>query len=85
MSILTTNHHEIHANPSNSSPSKAQFSFNKEPRFEKSYKYYAASPNPNLCYFDGDKLKLQSTLSKTNGKFNERKKLDNVFVEINRQ
>jgi hypothetical protein len=28
---------------------------------------------------------LQSTLSKTNGKFNERKKLDNVFVEINRQ
>ena len=56
MSILTTNHYETHTNPSNNSPSKAQFSFNKEARFDKSYKEYNPSPNRNAYYFDGEKL-----------------------------
>ena len=84
MSVLISNHHEIVANPSNSSPSKAQYSFNKEPRFTKSYKLYNPSPNRKLCYFDGEILKKQSTLSKENGKFDKTRKLNNIFIELNR-
>ena len=89
MSILTTTHTQVHTNPSNNSPTKAQFSFNKEPRFESTYKhqsvYYNANPNCNHCYHEKEKFQLHSTLSKQSGKFNERPRLEDVFVEINRQ
>ena len=43
-----------------------------------------SSPNKNITYFEGANIKKQSTLSKESGKFSAAKRLDNVFVEINR-
>lgn len=85
MSIVTSSHLDICNDPTNNSPAKVQYSFDKEPRFRRSYDYYNSNKNPNLCYFDGEfgKSKL-STMSKKQGKFPQRARLDNVFVEFNR-
>ena len=49
-----------------------------------SYKLSNPSHNKNLTYFEGQNIKKLSTLSSASGKFNAAKKLDNVFIEINR-
>ena len=84
MSVLLTNSNDILHNPSNNSPAKAHYSFNKEPRFEALYKAANPSANKNYCYFEGPDYKRTSTLSKEAGKVGKNARLDNVFVEINR-
>ena len=69
MSIVTSSHLDIANDPTNNSPAKAQYSFDKEPRFRRSYDYYNSNKNPNTCYFDGDAYKKLSTMSKKQGKF----------------
>lgn len=56
MSVLVSNYQGIASHPANSSPSKALYSFSKEPRFVKSYKLTNPNPNKNLCYYEGDNL-----------------------------
>ena len=85
MSVLLTNSNDILNNPSNNSPAKAHYSFNKEPRFDALYKAANPSANKNYCYFEGPDYKRTSTLSKEHGKVGKNARLDNVFVEINRQ
>jgi hypothetical protein len=63
---------------------KMQYAFNKEPRFEALYKAANPSPNKNYCYFEGPDMRRTSTLNRNLGKVGKNKKLDNVFVEINR-
>lgn len=53
MSVIISNNDEIHRDPGNLSPAKAQYSFDKEPRFDRSYKWYNNNKNKNLCYFEG--------------------------------
>ena len=84
MSVLLTNSNDILNNPSNNSPAKAHYSFNKEPRFDALYKAANPSANKNYCYFEGPDYKRTSTLSKEHGKVGKNARLDNVFVEINR-
>jgi hypothetical protein len=84
MSVLVTSSADVLNNPSNNSFAKMHYSFNKEPRFEALYKAANPSPNTNYCYFEGDAYNKVSTLKKSMGKVGKSKKLDNVFVEINR-
>ena len=64
MSVIISNADEIHRDPGNLSPAKAQYSFEKEPRFDRSYKWYNNNKNKNLCYFEGKNSNLLSTLAK---------------------
>ena len=84
MSIIISNNEEVLRDPGNLSPSKAQYSFEKEPRFDRSYNWYNNNKNKNLCYFEGMNAKNLSTLSKQSGKFSQAPRLNNIFCEINR-
>ena len=64
MSIIISNNEEIARDPGNLSPSKQQYSFDKEPRFDRSYKWYNNNKNKNLTYFDGKNMEKISTLSR---------------------
>ena len=63
MSVVISSHDDVARDPGNSSPSKAQYSFSKEPRFVASYKYYDNNVNRNTCYFEGKDAARLSTLS----------------------
>jgi len=53
MSVVITNSEQIFKDPTNSSPSKAQYSFSKEQRFHTFYKLNNSNVNPNSFYFEG--------------------------------
>jgi hypothetical protein len=49
------------------------------------YKKAMPNPNKNLQYFEGPAFSRISSLRKKNGKFNNSPKLDNIFIDLNRQ
>lgn len=85
MSIVVSNHLEIVNNPTNTSPSKVQYSFSKEPRFVKNYKLYNSNKNPQIQYYEGQQYEKLTSMNTLNGKFNNASRLKDIFVEINRQ
>ena len=54
MSVVITSSDQICKDPTNTSPSKAQYSFSKEQRFNTFYR--PNNPNPNSFYFEGQQF-----------------------------